>query len=153
MPVSPWTNPEVAVPLITPVIVSWPELESVRLPVRPRLILPATWIAPAPVRVTPAPWQIDICRRAVQGCRAVGADRRRPGHGDGAGKSVRAAEILDGAVAGRTGAADGDRFGGGVVEAAGEGQGAAVIDDDARGRGRPHGAIRRHDQGAGIDRG
>ncbi len=40
----------VAVPLITPVIVSWPELESVRLPSGPRLILPETWIAPAPVK-------------------------------------------------------------------------------------------------------
>jgi hypothetical protein len=34
-----------------------------------------------------------------------------------------------------------------------KGERTAVIDDDARRRGRSHGAIRRHDQGAGIDRG
>ena len=84
---------------------------------------------------------------------AIGANHGRPGYGDRDGKRVRAAEILDGAVAGRTGTADGDRFRGGIVKAAGKGQGAAVIDDDACGSGRSHGAVRRRDQGAGIDRG
>ena len=60
---SPWAraNPEVAVPLMTPVIVSWPELESVRLAVGPRLILPAMSMVPVPARVTPPlPWQTRL---------------------------------------------------------------------------------------------
>ena len=54
-------NPEVAVPLMTPVILSWPEPESMRLPVRPRLILPAMSMVPVPARVTPPlPWEMRL---------------------------------------------------------------------------------------------
>ena len=46
---------------MTPVIVSWPEPESMRLPAGPRLILPAIWMVPVPARVTPPlPWQMRL---------------------------------------------------------------------------------------------